>query len=165
MPGAAGLLQPVRQIGYGVADLDAALARYQALGAIGGEITRYEFQLDAGCSYQYRGKPAFCRLGVALTQVQGMDHEFVQVLEGQHPSADFVERHGDGMNHLALYLPDISVHLARALELGGVVVSQGRFEDAANPTARFCYVEFPDRPNPLYELVEFRGGLEGRPGA
>ena len=146
----------VRQIGYAVADLEAALRQFEAMNGKAHEFWRFQSTLDAGCNYLYRGQPAECRLDIALTTINGIDHEFIQVLEGPHPTADFVAAHGDGINHLALYLSDITAQRAHALAIGGKVVVQGEFFDAASPAKRFCYIEFNDRPLPLYELIELK---------
>jgi hypothetical protein len=146
----------VRQIGYAVRDLEAALAQFEAMNGKAHEFWRFQADLNAGCNYLYRGEPAECRLDVALTNINGIDHEFIQVLEGPHPTADFIAAHGDGINHLALYLSDITAKRAHALSIGGRIAAQGEFFDPAGPAKRFCYIEFNDRPLPLYELIELK---------
>jgi methylmalonyl-CoA/ethylmalonyl-CoA epimerase len=146
----------VRQIGYAVRDLGAALRQFEAMNGKAHEFWHFQSNLDASCNYLYRGEPAECRLDVALTTINGIDHEFIQVLEGPHPTADFVAAHGDGINHLALYLRDLSAEQAHAMAIGGEIVAQGEFFDAASPARRFCYIAFNDRPLPLYELIELK---------
>jgi hypothetical protein len=146
----------VRQIGYAVRDLDQTLRHFQAMNGTGHEFWRFQVTMDEDCLYRYRGRPAVCRLDVALTTINGMDHEFIQVLSGQHPTADSVEEHGDGINHLALYLADLSAYRDQALSLGGRIVASGEFREGASPAKRFAYIGFDGSPSPLYELVELR---------
>jgi hypothetical protein len=151
-----GFMQSVRQVGYAVRDLDAAVRHFEAMNGPAHEFWRFQVDLDAACDYRYRGEPAACRLDVALTTVNGLDHEFIQVLSGRHPTADFVAEHGEGINHLALYVADLSGHRDRFIAMGGKIVAQGEFRDSASPARRFAYFAFDNRPYPLYELVELK---------
>lgn len=149
-------MQAVRQVGYAVRNLDAALRHFESVNGTAHKFDRFQVDLDAGCSYQYRGEPATCLLDVALTHINGMDHEFIQVLDGLHPAREYLEHYGEGINHFALYLEDLSVYEAQAVALGANIVAQGAFPEPTNPTRRFSYLAFETRPNPLYELVELR---------
>lgn len=146
----------VSQVGYAVRDLDRTLREFAAVNGDAHEFWRFQTTMDADCDYRYRGRPATCRLDVALTTINGMDHEFIQAVSGQHPSGDFVEAHGDGINHLALYLADLSAYRDQALSLGASIVASGEFREGTSPARRFTYVGFEGQPSPLYELVELR---------
>jgi hypothetical protein len=151
-----GFMQSIRQIGYAVRDIDSAIRHFEAMNGSAHEFWRFQVELDANCDYRYRGEPAECRLDVALTTINGLDHEFVRLLDGRHPAGDFVEQHGEGINHLAVYLADLTEHQARAIAAGGRIIAQGMFQDQASPGRRFSYIGFDDRPSPLYEFVELR---------
>ena len=151
----------VKQIGYAVKDLDETLRRFQAVNGEEHEFWRFQTTMDADCADHYRGRPAVCRLDVALTTINGMDHEFIQALSGQHPAGDFVEEHGEGINHLALYLADLSEYRDQALALGGRIVASGEFREGTSPARRFAYIGFDGQPSPLYELVELRDLAKG----
>jgi methylmalonyl-CoA/ethylmalonyl-CoA epimerase len=146
----------IKQIGYAVKDLDRTLRDFEAMNGNEHEFWRFQATMDADCGYHYRGRPAVCRLDIALTTINGMDHEFIQALSGDHPAGDFVEEHGEGINHLALYLADLTAHRDRALSLGGTIVAQGEFAAGTSPARRFVYVGFEGQPSPLYEMVELR---------
>jgi hypothetical protein len=147
----------VRQIGYAVRDLEATLRHFEAMNGTGHDFWRFQVTMDESCAYLYCGRPAVCRLDIALTTVGGMDHEYIQVLSGEHPTADYVAANGDGINHLALYVDDLTAYEAHALSLGGRIVAQGAFSDG--PARRFRYIGFDAQPGPLYELVEMRKGV------
>ena len=53
-------------------------------------ISRFQVTMGEDCAYRYRGQPATCRLDVARVTVNGMDHEFIQLLEGSHPTGDYI---------------------------------------------------------------------------
>jgi len=149
-------MQSVRQIGYAVRDVDAAVRHFEAMNGPARELSRFQVTMGADCAYRYRGEPATCRLDVALVTVGGLDHEFIQVLEGRHPTADFIAEHGEGINHVALYVADLSPHADRFAAAGGAIIAQGEFEEGTSPARRFAYFGFGGRSHPLYELVELR---------
>jgi len=147
----------IKQIGYAVRDLGKTLKQFEAMNGTGHEFWRFQVTMDESCAYLYRGKPAVCRLDIALTTINGMDHEYIQLLSGDHPAGDYVAAHGDGINHLALYVDDLSAYEAHALSLGARIVAQGAFSEG--PAKRFRYVGFDDVSSPLYELLEMRPGV------
>jgi methylmalonyl-CoA/ethylmalonyl-CoA epimerase len=149
-------MSSVKQVGYAVKDLDRTLRDFEAMNGKDHAFWRFQTTMDAACGYRYRDRPAVCRLDIALTTINGMDHEFIQALSGDHPAGDFVEAHGDGINHLALYLADLTAYRDRALSLGGGIVAQGEFAEGTSPARRFAYIGFEGQPSPLYELVELR---------
>jgi hypothetical protein len=149
-------MRSVRQVGYAVHDVDAAVRQFEALNGPADEISRFQVAMGADCAYRHQGEPATCRLDVALITVGGLDHEFIQVLEGSHPTADFIAEHGEGINHVALYVGDLSECADRFTSCGGTIVAQGEFAEGASPASRFAYFSFNNRSHPLYELVELR---------
>jgi hypothetical protein len=149
-------LPPIRQIGYAVRNVEAALADFRKFAGFICEAARYDVTLGAHCNYIYRGKPAAARLNVVLVNDGLLDHEFVQVLEGQHPAKDFLDRHGEGINHLGFYVGDLAPPRDHVLQLGGRMIAQGEYEDPESPTQRFVYMEFENRPATIYEFVQLR---------
>ncbi len=149
-------LPPIRQIGYAVRDVDAALAQFRDFSGFNGAAARYDVRLDANCNYRYRGHPAAARLDVVLVNDGLLDHEFVQVLEGPHPARAFLEKHGEGINHLGFYVGDLTPPRDHVLELGGRIIAQGEYDDPASPTQSFVYMEFENRATTIYEFVQLR---------
>jgi len=152
----AGFMQAVRQFGYAVRNVDDAVRQFEALNGPPDSISRFQVTMGEDCTYRYRGQPATCRLDVALVTVNGMDHEFIQLLEGSHPTGDYIAEHGEGINHMALYVGDLAAYADRFTAAGGKIVAQGEFAEGASPARRFAYFGFNDRSHPLYEIVELR---------
>jgi catechol 2,3-dioxygenase-like lactoylglutathione lyase family enzyme len=144
----------VRQIGYAVRDVDRAIAHYCTLDGSSLEFDCFEVVLDASNGYLYRGHPAACRLKIATVTINSMDFEFIEVLDGQHPAGDFIASHGEGINHLALYLDDLEPIRQRIVEHGGRVIIEGDFAVSEERKGRFAYMQSGDSPYPLYELVQ-----------
>jgi methylmalonyl-CoA/ethylmalonyl-CoA epimerase len=150
----SGALPPIRQIGYAVRDVEVALADFRSLTGVTGEAARYDVMLGADCHYRYRGQPAVARLDVVLVNDGLLDHEFVQVLEGPHPARDFLEKHGEGINHLGFYVGDLAPPRDHVLQLGGKIIAQGDYDDPESPTQSFVYMAFENRPTTIYEFVQ-----------
>lgn len=149
-------LPPIRQIGYAVRDVEAALTHFRKFAGFTAEAARYDVILDATCNYKYRGQPAVARLDVVLVNDGLLDHEFVQVLEGPHPAKDFLDRHGEGINHLGFYVGDLTPPRDHVLQLGGRIIAQGDYDDPESPTQSFVYMEFETRPTTIYEFVQLK---------
>ena len=54
----------------------------------------------------YRGEPGRFSFRHALAWKDGVQMELVQPLDGRSIFADHLERHGDGLHHLGIYVPD-----------------------------------------------------------
>ena len=144
----------VRQIGYAVRDIDETIRRYREINGDISDFKSFEVTLDASGNYLYEGRPSRCRLKIAVASANGIDFEFIQPLEGQHPSADFLAKHGEGINHLGLYLKDLEPLRAAMLKDGGRVVIEGSFLVSADRQGKFAYMQMGASPLPLYELLE-----------
>ena len=144
----------VHQIGYAVRDVDHAIEHYRKLDGSAHEFNRFEVVLDSSNGYRYLGQPAACRLKIATITINGMDFEFIEVLDGKHPAVDFIASHGQGINHLALYLDDLEPLYRRIIENGGRVIIEGNFAVSEERKGRFAYMQSGDRSYPLYELVQ-----------
>lgn len=144
----------VHQIGYAVRDLDAALRTYQHLAGPDAPVSRFEVVLDQSNGYRYLGEEASCRLDIATIAAPHMDFEFIQVLEGDHPSRDYLKRHGDGVNHLGVYLDDLGPMKDQILGNGGRVINEGSFQLAEGRRGTFAYMQVAPGIYPLYELLQ-----------
>ena len=144
----------VRQIGYAVRDVDDAIRHFREVNGDISDFKSFEVTLDASGNYRYEGRPSRCRLKIAVAAVNCIDFEFIQPLDGEHPSADFLARHGEGINHLGLYLQDLAPLRAAMLKDGGRVVIEGSFFISADRQGKFAYMQMGAGPLPLYELLE-----------
>ncbi|MEK6986518.1 MAG: VOC family protein, partial [Candidatus Thermoplasmatota archaeon] len=91
------MIGPVHHVGIAVKDLDAALARYRALGLHAGTP---EDVPSAGV------RVAFLETGGALI-------ELVTPLRGDSAVGRFLEKRGEGLHHVAFVVKDLVAELDR----------------------------------------------------
>ena len=71
---------------------------------------------------------------------------------------DFLEKTGEGMQHVAYWTEDFDGELARAKEHGRVAVQSGQ---SGGPDGRFIYYETAGHPGTVLEVSEI-SGAKGR---
>jgi hypothetical protein len=143
----APLPGPIRQIGYVVGDLDAALADWVALGVGPWFVVREHAQRVI-----YRGEPTEVTISIALANSGELQVELIHQ-HGDTPSifTEFLGAGREGFHQLAWWTTDFEAAVAAAEAAGWPVVWTG---DAETST-RFVYVEPPPGgPATVYEIME-----------
>jgi len=100
-------------LGFAVRDADKTAEAYTRL--LGGE-----FRLMP--PYQVKsleGEPA--ELRVYYGAIAGTIVEIIQTVKGNTPHGDWVKEHGDGIQHLGLYVPDVAAATREMLAKGGEI--------------------------------------------
>jgi methylmalonyl-CoA/ethylmalonyl-CoA epimerase len=85
----------------------------------------------------WHGRAAPTRLRIASAPLGPCEMELIEVVAGRPPHAEFLEREGEGMNHLNLDYRDAESYLGRMLTLH----IQGVHHFWGFPHSGFCYVE------------------------
>jgi methylmalonyl-CoA/ethylmalonyl-CoA epimerase len=138
-------LPPIDQVGWVVADMDRALGKFEALF---GPFRVGEAKLEGAL---YRGRPADVTLKLATARSGGIEIELIQVIEGESPHREFVERHGDGPHHVRFRVTGIDEKIAVFAESGYETIWYKRI----NPDIAFAYVEAPlEQGGGVVELYE-----------
>ncbi len=104
--------QPIaHHIGYAVYDADATARRY-------GTMLGAEFRLMPPymVKSQY-GEPA--ELRVYYGAIAGLAVEIIETVKGKTPHSEWMRVHGEGIQHLGLYVPDLAAAAAKAVADGG----------------------------------------------
>ncbi|HSB72953.1 MAG TPA: VOC family protein [Candidatus Methylomirabilis sp.] len=138
----------VVQIGVIVRDMDAAVAYYESLG-IG------PFAAPAGTApildRQVHGKPApDVKNRISTAQMGAVELELVQPVSGNSVQREFLDRHGEGVNHLAFLVEDLDREVARLGEKGLRVISSGRL---ANGLV-YAYLDTDRIGGIVFELIQ-----------
>lgn len=123
-PAEAYVGRAVGQIGIVVRDLEAACRRYSALWRNGP--WRCFTYSPAILSHQtYRGEPSrfSVRIGLNTTTPQ---IELLQPLEGPSVYDDWLERRGQGLHHLAVFVESADEAIESMARIGYQVLQQGR---------------------------------------
>lgn len=142
-----------RQIGYAVWDVDRVMENLSKMGIGHDRLNVFEVTLNASTMYMYKGKYSSCTLRIALGEFGGMDHEYIQVLYGEHPARDFLEEHGEGINHLGFYVDDIAPWISRMAQGGCETVIDGRFNLPNGRQGSFAYMAHRISPSPMFEFI------------
>jgi len=146
-------LGTVRQIGYLVPDLDAAVGHWLEHMGIG-PWTCYRNVTLRG---QYRGEPTLVRMHVALAYQGDMQMELIQVLtDTPSPYRDDSGRPLQGIHHIAWLSDDFEADVARARKRGLSVCFRG-----GNGAMEVAYLACPDQPGTLLELIEGTADMKG----
>jgi 4-hydroxyphenylpyruvate dioxygenase-like putative hemolysin len=136
------------QIGVIVRDMDEAVKFYEGLG-IG------PFESPKGpapiVDRQVYGKPApDVKNRISTTQMGAVQLELVQPISGKSLQREFLEKHGEGVNHLAFLVDDLDEEVAKLVEKGFRVVSSGRTLGGG----AFAYLDTDKIGGIVFELIQ-----------
>lgn len=143
----------IRQIGYVVRDLDAAVAGWVKLG-----VGPWFVMRDLPQKVQYRGEPCEIRLSLALANSGDLQVEVIQQVDDT-PSifSEFLASGREGFHQLAYWTPDFTATMRSVQEAGWPVVWSGG-EDVGT---RFAYLEPPQSPAAVIEIMELNDTTRG----
>jgi methylmalonyl-CoA/ethylmalonyl-CoA epimerase len=140
----------LEQIAFVVRDLDQAQSFFtQKMG-----ISRFYVIENFGnraADKTYRGRPTEHNFSIALAYSGNTQIELIQHLSGDSCYKDFLQRRGEGMQHLGFFLEDREQHqrvLAEFSENGLSVLQSGRFGDAL-----YAYFDTEDAIGAVMEIV------------
>ena len=140
-------LGPPDQISFAVADMTEAVP---LLSLLFGEFSVRESVLAPG-SVVYRGREGRTRLRLGICQAEPVEIELVEVLEGDWPTVDHIDRHGPGLNHIRFVVDDLDAKSAQMQAAGFGEVLRG----VSPQGSRFAYLEAPELLGPtLVELLQ-----------
>jgi Glyoxalase/Bleomycin resistance protein/Dioxygenase superfamily len=148
---------PVRQIGYVIADLDAAMADWLKLGVGPWFVMR-------GLSQRviYRGEPCAVTLSMAVANSGELQVELIQ--QSDDTPSIFTEflASGPGFHQLAYWTDDFESTMGRVVEAGWPVVWSGGEADGV----RYAYVELAGAergtsPAAIIEIMELTDASAG----
>jgi methylmalonyl-CoA/ethylmalonyl-CoA epimerase len=147
-----GALKKVDHIGIAVKSIDDALNKWEALfGVRAQHIETVE---------EHFVRVAFVPVGEVL----------IEFLEPTEPGAgvigEFLEKHGEGFNHIALRVDDLERSLSKIREEGGNLSKPFHKDDRPRKGSRDSLIAFIDQKDTndvLIELVQMRDGHEFQP--
>lgn len=143
----------VRQIGFVVRDIDAAITSWLRIG-----IGPWFVMRDLRLRTRYRGEPCEVVQSMALANSGPLQIELI-VQHGDTPSifTEFLAARGEGFHQLAWWVDDIDAALRSARDTGLPVV----WEPADDGGVRYAYVEPPGGPVAIIEIMELNPITEG----
>jgi hypothetical protein len=142
------LFGPIRQLGYVVRDIEAAMEHWAVHLGVGPWFynARYEFN-----RFSYRGvRHDQLDISVAMANSGQMQIELIQQ-RCTTPSMylDFLDEGSEGLQHLAFWPEDYDFAYRAALDAGYVVGQEGEL-----PRGKFVYFESAGHPGTVFEFNE-----------
>jgi catechol 2,3-dioxygenase-like lactoylglutathione lyase family enzyme len=137
------VLPPIDQVGYVVRDLDATLARYDALF---GPFTRLDTPLQG---VWYRGTPSDVTLKLAFGHTGDLEMEFIQPVSGASPHTEFLAAGREGIHHIRYRVPDANATIAAFATIGFAPIWRHDLGHAI-----FAYLEHETRDGVLVEVLQ-----------
>jgi len=134
-------------IGVVVRDMKKAIERLTALG-IGPFQPRI---LPADASEQYRGKPFLPakRVAIQITRIGNMELELIQPIDGESPHREFLDKKGEGIQHLGFMVDDLEENVKRLTAEGSSILLTSQFKGGGG----VAYLDL-DAAGLIVELVQ-----------
>jgi hypothetical protein len=139
---------PIRQLGYVVRDIEAAMAHWSTDLGVGPWFFNERFAFN---SFEYDAeRHDDLNISVAMANSGDMQIELVQQ-RCQTPSMyrDFLETSGEGLQHVAFWPADYDAAYSKALKAGHVVGQEGEL-----PRGRFVYFKTKGHAGTVFEFNE-----------
>ncbi len=142
----------IRQNGYVVRDIEAALAHWTSVLGVGPFFYLERAPIE---DFRYRGEPSDVEVSIALANSGPLQIELIQQ-RNDAPSMyrDFLEAGREGLQHVAYWTRSFDADLARIQALGHSVGHSGR---VGGEDGRFVYLETEAHPGTVIELSEISG--------
>lgn len=142
----------VVHVGWVVADMEPVLGYWRRIGLRIGEPEPLELS-----GVEYRGERVPVSLKIARTSIGGVGIEWIEpVGDGRNVYTEFLERHGDGVHHLAYAVPSaerLEEELRGFAAKGVGAVQRGSWQGQKGE-GRFAYLDTAPRGGGLtFELV------------
>jgi catechol 2,3-dioxygenase-like lactoylglutathione lyase family enzyme len=142
----------IGQVGIVVRDIKASMEHYwRALGI--GPWKVYTNGAPPLRNVTYYGAPASYRVRVALAHTESMVFELIQYLEGDSIHRDFLATHGEGVEHMGVYVSNLDEPLAR-LRSQGLTVLQSADGLGAIGDGRYVYLDTRSTLGTVLELIQ-----------
>lgn len=147
----------VKQIAMVVHDIEASVRAYWDLLRVG-PWTSWTLSPEILKDTYYMGEPADFSFRHALAWKGETQFELVQPLSGPSIFQDHLDRHGEGMHHVGIFVPDQPLAMAELEEAGFRCLQRARGFGAQGDGA-FAYFE---TNHPLATIVEVIGAPKVR---
>ncbi|HLW59128.1 MAG TPA: VOC family protein [bacterium] len=145
-------LSRVDQIALVVRDLDAVMRRYwETLGV--GPWKVYTYGPPLVREMTYHGRRQDYRMRLALAQAGAQTIELIQPLSPPNIYADHLDRKGEGLHHLGVFVPALDEAVADAQRRGFAVLQSGRGYGRLGDGG-FAYLDTEALFGVILELIE-----------
>jgi hypothetical protein len=146
------LFGPIRQNGYVVKDIRAALDHWVEVLGVGPWFYFDRVKVDW---FRHRGAPSDLQVSIALANSGDLQIELIQQ-RNDAPSMyrEFLAAGREGLQHVAYWTKDYQALYDRALSLGYTVGQEGQI---GGEQGRFVYFDTEQHPGTVLELSDISG--------
>jgi catechol 2,3-dioxygenase-like lactoylglutathione lyase family enzyme len=138
-----------------VRDVEQTAAHYAEI--LGFDLTS-EFQVTLRHDHTratYYGQPTDARAKIAACDIGQIQFELLQPLDPHSSWNDYLEQHGEGIHHIAFFVPKTDIPAQSFRELGYTVTQQGLF---TGQSGMYTYLDTDKDLGIVVELLEHFGG-------
>lgn len=149
----AALPGEVRQLGYVVRDIEAAMTHWTTVFGVG---PFFYFETARIDDFRFRGEPCEAQVSTGFANVGVLQIELIQLRNDARSSfKEFLDAGHEGLQHIAFWTTTMDADLARA-EAAGLTVQQSGFS-GGDPEGRHVYFETAGHSGTIIELSEVKG--------
>ena len=135
------------QIGVVVEDLDRAVEYYTTNFGIG-PFRFFELHYE-GVIIRDRNDAAYT-VRLAIAPMGPVDLELIQVTEGDSIHLEFLEKRGEGVEHIGFRVPDLGAEIEEFKQLGMEVLQSVRRPDGSG----YAYMDTQKTGGIIFELIQ-----------
>ena len=139
-------LPDVCQVGVVVKDIDKAVNYYSSVFGIGP--FRFVERHYEGVTIRDRNDASYS-VRVATAPMGQVDFELIQVTEGESIHLEFLEKRGEGLEHLGFRVPDLDAEIERFKKCGIDVLQSVR-----RPGGGYAYMDTEKIGGIIFELIQ-----------
>jgi 4-hydroxyphenylpyruvate dioxygenase-like putative hemolysin len=136
-----------------VKNLDEAMERYSSLFGIGPFLV-YTVDTDELPGITRDGKPTKYRIRVGMAKMGGAVLELFESQQGETIWKEFYDKHGEGLHHVGMFVPDYKAALKEFTHQGFKVTVDGPIVGKTRD-GRFTYLDTQERLGTTFELLDF----------
>ena len=146
-------LPDLGQVGVVVKNIEKAVDYYSSIFGIG-PFEIYDFL--PGRAW-FKGKEVGpVKLKIAMANLGSVKFELIQVVEGEVPHREFLEIHGEGLQHLGFYSEDYEGWKSYAKERGMEILCEAEVKDEIRGKRRGFYMDSGEIGGVIFEIIEVK---------
>ncbi len=144
-------LSNICQICFVTRDIQRLMKHFSSLGV--GPFRVYSMDTRQMTGVTYRGKSADYSIKVAWAKLGSWTLELIQPVRGENVYAEFLKKHGEGIQHLGMYVDDYAAAYGELAKRGYAQIQGGPVE-GVEKTGRFDYFETEGDFGTVLELLD-----------
>jgi 4-hydroxyphenylpyruvate dioxygenase-like putative hemolysin len=143
-------LPPFNQLGVVVRDVEKAAARYASLFGVG-PFTIYEFVPEM---HVFNGEQTYAKLKMGKAMWGNIELELIQPMEGKSPHMEFLQKRGEGVQHLGFHVPNFDELYENFLKEGfKPLLRSEAYVETYKGNLKVCYFDTEEAVGILFEVI------------